>query len=417
MFAALGDTPGAPARREGDVGAALGRAATRLDAIYTVPYQAHATMEPLNCTAWVRSDGCDIWTGTQAQDATQQTAAGITGLPPESIKVHTTLLGGGFGRRFEQDFVAEAVEISKALGGPVKLVWTREDDIQHDFYRPVTWNRLSGGLDDRGLPVAWTHRIVGHSIMSRAFASRVKGGIDPSSIEGAYNIPYSIPNIQVDYVMKESGVPVGFWRSVGSSQNAFITECFLDELAAAAGRDPYELRRALLDRAPRHRAVLELAATKAGWGHPLPAGRHRGIAVHESFGSFVAQVAEVSVSPEGRVRVHRVVCATDCGIVVNPDTTEAQMEGAIVFGLTATLKGAITIKHGRVEQSNFHDYPMLRIDEMPAIEVYIVPSAEAPGGVGEPGTPPIAPAVANAIFAATGKRIRKLPILPDDLRA
>ncbi len=296
------------------------------------------------------------------------------------------------------------------------MIWTREDDTQHDFYRPATYNRLSAALDGAGNPTAWTHRIVGPSIMSRVFPNRVKNGIDPTSVEGAANIPYAIPNIHVDYVMMDIGVPVGFWRSVGSSQNAFITECFVDELAAAAKIDPYEFRRRLLGGAPRHRAVLELAAEKAGWGKPLAQGRARGIAVAESFGSFVAEVAEVSVSKDGEVMVHRVVCAVDCGTVVNPNTVEAQMESGIVYGLTATLKGEITIKDGRVEQSDFPDYPLLRIDEMPTVEVHILKSAEPPGGVGEPGTPPIAPAVANAVFDATGKRIRKLPIRAEDLK-
>jgi isoquinoline 1-oxidoreductase beta subunit len=391
-------------------------AAQKLDAVYEVPYLAHAPMEPMNCTAHVRKDGCDVWVPTQGQTRTQQTAAKITGLRPESIKVHTMLLGGGFGRRYEQDFVADAVQISQVIGKPVKVIWSREDDMQHDFYRPATYNRLAAGLDAQGMPIAWTHRIVGPSIMSRLWPKLVQDGKDLTSIEGAANVPYAIPHVQVDYIMRETGIPVGPWRSVGSSQNAFITECFLDEIAAAGGKDPYELRRQLLSKAPRHKAVLELAASQAGWGQPLPEGRFRGIAVHESFGSYVAEVAEVSVASDGNVRVHRVVCAVDCGMVVNPNTVEAQMEGGIIYGLTAALKGAITIDQGRVQQSNFHDYQMLRMNEMPAIAVHILPSTEAPGGVGEPGVPPIAPAVANAIFAATGKRIRQLPIRAEELK-
>lgn len=416
-FQEAAQRPGAVARNEGNAAKAMASAAKTWEAVYQVPYLAHATMEPMTCTAHVRKDICEVWVPTQNQTGVQKVAAAITGLPPEAVKVHTTYLGGGFGRRSEQDFVADAVQIAKAVGAPVKVIWTREDDTQHDFYRPATYNRLGAALDDAGNPTAWTHRIVGPSIMSRVFPDRVKNGIDPTSVEGAANIPYAIPNIHVDYVMMDVGVPVGFWRSVGSSQNAFITECFIDELAAAAKADPYEFRHRLLSNAPRHRAVLELAAEKAGWGQPLAPGRARGIAVAESFGGFVAEVAEVSVSKEGAVRVHRVVCAVDCGTVVNPDTVEAQMEGGIVYGLTAALKGEITIKDGRVEQSNFHDYPLLRIDEMPAVEVHILKSAEPPGGVGEPGTPPIAPAVANAVFAATGKRIRRLPVRAEDLKA
>ncbi len=416
MFEELTTQPGPVARNQGDALASLEGAAIRLDAVYEVPYLHHATMEPMTCTAQVRPDGCDVWVGTQWQDGTQNTAAKVASLSPGDVRVHTTLLGGGFGRRFEQDFVAETVAIAKAVRAPVKLIWSREDDTRHGFYRPTTFNRLSGGLNGDGMPIAWTHRIIGSSIAARAFPALIQNGIDGTSIEGAANIPYAIPNIRVESTMKETGIPVGFWRSVGSSQNAYITECFLDELAAAGGKDPYALRRLLLPPTSRHRAVLELAATKAGWGTPLPPGRHRGIAAAESFGSWVAQVAEVSVSPAGDVRVHRVVCAVDCGIVVNPDTVEAQMEGAIAFGLTAALRGEITIDKGRVQQSNFHDYPMLRINEMPVVEVHTVPSTEPPGGVGEPGVPPVAPAVINAIFAATGKRLRSLPITKHDLK-
>ncbi|MBI1722541.1 MAG: xanthine dehydrogenase family protein molybdopterin-binding subunit [Gemmatimonadetes bacterium] len=410
LYADLARNPGAVARHEGDAAAALASAARRVEATYEVPYLAHATMEPMNCTAHVRRDGCDIWAPTQFQTASQGKAAEITGLRPETIAVHTTMLGGGFGRRAELDFVSDAVETSKAVGAPVKVIYSREDDIQHDYYRPATYNSLAGALDDGGWPVAWTHRIVGPSIFSRIFPQFVRNGIDDSSVEGAANLPYAIPNILVDYVMRETGVPVGFWRSVGNSQNAFIKESFLDELAAAGGKDPVELRRRLLANQPRHLGVLELAASRAGWGSPLPAGRARGIAVHESFGSYVAEVAEVSVAADGTPTVHRVVCAVDCGTVVNPLTVEAQMESGIVYGLSAALHGEITIDRGRVVQSNFHDYAPLRMSEVPRVEVHIVPSTEAPGGVGEPGTPPIAPAVCNAIFSATGRRIRRLPI-------
>lgn len=416
MYKESAEQPGLVVRTEGDITQSLTGAAKRLEAVYEVPYLAHAPMEPMNCTAHVREDGCDVWVPTQGQTRAQQTAAKITGLRPEAVKVHTTLLGGGFGRRYEQDFVADAVQIAKLVGKPVKVIWSREDDMQHDFYRPATYNRLTAGIDAQGMPIVWTHRIVGPSIISRLWPERVQNGKDFTSIEGAANVPYAILNMQVDYVMKETGIPVGFWRSVGSSQNAFITECFFDEVAVAAGKDPYELRRQFLEKSPRHKAVLELAATKAGWGQPLPEGRFRGIAVHESYGSYVVEVAEVSVADDGNVHVHRVVCAVDCGMVVNPNTIQAQMEGGIVYGLTAALKGAITIDKGRVQQSNFHDYQMLRMNEMPTIEVHILPSAAAPGGVGEPGVPPIAPAVANAIFAATGKRIRQLPIRAEELK-
>ncbi len=416
IFADAAEKAAAVARKEGDAPAALASAAKKIEAAYEVPFLAHATMEPMNCTADVREEGCDIYAPTQFQTFVQMTGAKITGLKPEQVRVHTTYLGGGFGRRSEQDFIAEAVEASKAAGVPVQVTWTREDDMQHDFYRPAAHSRLAAGLDAEGWPIAWTARIVGPSIMSRFFPSMVKNGLDRSSVEGAADLAYAIPNLFVDYVMQEAGVPVGFWRSVGNSQNAFVSECFLDEVAHAGGKDPFELRRRLLKNAPRQLRVLEVAAEKAGWGQPLPAGRARGIAVVESFASYVAEVAEVSVDRSARtVRVHRVICAIDCGKVVNPDTVAAQMEGAIVYGLTAALKGAITIDRGRVQQSNFHDYEMVRIDETPKIEVHIVPSNEAPGGVGEPGTPPIAPAVCNAIFAATGRPIRRLPIRAEDL--
>ena len=407
---------GAIARKDGDVETALAGAAKKIEAAYEVPFLAHATMEPMNCAADVRTDGCDIYAPTQFQTFTQNTGAKITGLKPEQVRVHTTFLGGGFGRRAEQDFIAEAVEISKGAGAPVLVTWSREDDVQHDFYRPAAYSKLVGGLDADGWPIAWKSRIVGPSIMSRFFPGSVKNGIDETSIEGQANSKYAIPNFLVEYVLTETGVPVGFWRSVGNSHNGYITECFVEELAKASGKDSFEFRRKLLANASRHRGVLELAAQKAGWGTPPPAGRTRGIAMVESFGSFVAEVAEVSVNRKsGEVKVHRVVCAVDCGRHVNPDIIAAQMEGGIVYGLTAALKGQITIDKGRVRQSNFHDYEMVRMNEMPNVEVHIVPSNEAPGGVGEPGTPPIAPAVCNAIFAATGKPIRRLPIRAADL--
>lgn len=415
-FAELAKKPGAMARNDGDAAGVLARAARKIEAVYELPYLAHAAMEPMNCTADVRRDGCDIWVGTQAQTNTQETAARITGLASSTIKVHTTFLGGGFGRRGPTDVVAEAVQISKTVGAPVKVVWTREDDIQHDFYRPANYCYLAAALDDAGMPIAWMHRIVGPSLMAHMNPEAFKGGVDRTSVEGAANLPYRIPNIQVDYVLEDPGIPVGFWRSVGNSINAFVVESFLDEIAAVSGKDPYQLRIQLLDQAPRHRRVVEFAAEIAGWGKPLPQGRTRGIALCFSFGSYVAEVAEISLSTQGDVRVHRVVCAADCGSIVNPNTVEAQIEGAMVWGLTAALRGEITIRNGRVEQSNFHDYRMARMNEMPAVEVHIVPSPEPPGGAGEPGAPPIAPAIGNAIFAAVGKRIRRLPIRPEDLR-
>jgi isoquinoline 1-oxidoreductase beta subunit len=396
-------------RDDGNVNKAIGSANKSIDAVYEVPYLAHACMEPMNCTAHVREDGCDIWVPTQGQTRTHNTAMQLTGLPAEKVHVHTTFLGGGFGRRSEQDFVTDAIETSKAVGAPVKVMWTREDDMQHDYYRPATYNRLTATLDDNGMPNAWRHRIAAPSISARDAKGREDNGSDWSATEGALHLPYAIPNIQVSYARVNTAVPVGYWRSVASSQNAFLTECFLDEVAATGGKDPYQLRRELLRDQPRYRGVLELAASKAGWDTPPPAGRFRGIAVAASFASFVAQVAEISID-RGRIRVHRVVCAIDCGMIVNPDTIAAQMESGIIYGLTAALKGEISIAEGRAQQSNFDDYPLLTLEECPEIEVHIMPSTAKPGGVGEPGTPPIAPAVANAVFAATGKPIRRLPI-------
>ncbi len=419
-YADMASGPGLVARSDGQAQDALQAASRRLEAVYQLPYLAHAAMEPLNCVADVRPDRCDVWTGTQFQTIDQQAAARITGLPPEAVHIHTTFLGGGFGRRANprSDFVTMAVETSKAVGKPVKLIWTREDDTRGGYYRPMSYSRLAAGIDADGNPVAWTHRLVSESIMKGTpFEAFIQEGIDGTSVEGAADIPYAIPNQLVDYHPVDNGVPVLWWRSVGHSFTAFVVESFLDEVAAAGGRDPLELRLALLKDQPRHRAVLELAARKAGWGKPLPAGRGLGLALHQSFKSIVAEVAEVSVADDGRPRVHRVVCAVDCGLAVDPDNIRAQMESAVVFGLSAALHGAITFENGRVKQSNFHDYPPLRMNEMPKVEVHILVSDADLGGIGEPGTPPIAPAVCNAIHAATGKRIRRLPIDPEILRS
>jgi isoquinoline 1-oxidoreductase beta subunit len=419
-YARIAVTPGIIARKEGNPDLAYDGAARRLTAEYNVPYLAHATMEPLNCTVDLRKDGCDIWTGTQSQTGDRNAAARVAGLKPEQVKLHTTFLGGGFGRRANPhaDFVVSAMEVAKLAERPVKVVWSREDDMRGGYYRPLWYDRLTAGLDARGNLVAWRHTIVGQSIITgTAFEEgMVKNGIDATSVEGALDIPYAIPNLLVDLHSPRLGVPVQWWRSVGHSHNAFVVESFLDEVAHAAGKEPLEFRIALLVDKPRHRGVLELAAAKAGWGSPLQSGDGRGIAVHESYGSYVANVAEVSVDAKGKVRVHRVVCAVDCGRYVNPDIIVAQMESGIVFGLSAALYGEITLKNGRVEQSNFHDYPVLRISEMPQVEVHIVTSGEKQGGVGEPGVPCIAPAVANAIFAASGQRVRRLPIRGEELQ-
>ena len=407
---------GAIARKDGDADAAMGAAAKKVEAVYEVPFLAHATMEPMNCTADVRADGCDIYAPTQFQTFSQMTGAKLAGLKPEQVRVHTTYLGGGFGRRAEQDFIIEAVELSKAVGAPVQVTWSREDDMRHDFYRPSVMVKLWAGFDGSGKPTALKSRIVGPSIMSRFFPGSVKNGLDDTATEGIATLKYDVPNFLVEYLLTEPGVPVGFWRSVGNSHNGYIAECFVEEMARAAGKDSFEFRRGLLSKDTRQRGVLELAAEKAGWGKPLPAGRYQGIAVVESFGSYVAEVAEISIDRKAKtVEVHRVVAAVDCGRHVNPETIRAQIEGGIVYGLTAALKGEITIANGRVEQANFNDYDVVRINESPQIEVHIVESNDGPGGIGEPGTPPIAPAVCNAIFAATGKPVRRLPIRPADL--
>lgn len=409
----LAQWPGAVARRDGDVDQGLSGAAQTLEAEFEVPYLAHAPMEPLNCVARVTADGCDIWTGAQLQTMDQRNAAAALGIPPERVRIHTLYAGGSFGRRGnpKSDYIVEGVHIAKQMGVPVKTIWTREDDIRGGYYRPCYLHTLKGGLDAQGLPVAWKHRIVGQSIVAGTpFAGMIKDGVDHTSVEGAANLPYAIPNLYVDLHSPQQTVPPLWWRSVGSTHTAFVTEVFLDELAHAAGADPVEFRRKLLKDHPRHLGVLNLAADKAGWGKPLPKGWGRGVAVHESFNSYVAEVAEVSVNADGEFKVERVVCAVDCGTAVTPDVIEAQMEGGIGFGLAAALHSAITIKDGHAEQSNFDDYVILRMREMPRVEVHIVTSDAPPTGVGEPGVPPVAPAVANAVFAATGKRIRKLPM-------
>jgi len=414
LLAGRAAQPGAIGRKEGDVAAGLASAAKKIEAEYEVPFLAHATMEPQNCTAHARADRCDVWAPTQNQTNTQAIAAMITGLDPKAVFVHTTFLGGGFGRRFETDFVAEAVEISKAIGGPVKVTWSREDDIQHDYYRTASHAHFTAGLDADGWPVVWVNTIACPSLMARF--GPLKDNFDRRSVEICDSVPYAIPNILVDYQLADVGIPIGFWRSVGASQNGFFLESFIDEIAAAGKKDPYALRRRLLAKSPRHLAALETAAEKAGWGAPLPADRFRGIAVVSSYFGYVAQVIEISVDRKARtLKVRRVVCALDCGRIVNPASIDAQVKSSVVYGLTAALRGAITIERGRVLQKNFNDYQVLRIHEMPVVDVHIIPSEEAPTGAGEFTLPPVAPALCNAIFAATGNRVRRLPIHPEDL--
>ncbi|AJY10288.1 xanthine dehydrogenase family protein molybdopterin-binding subunit [Burkholderia dolosa] len=414
----LAERPGTSARKDGDADAAIAGAARKVSATYEFPYLAHAPMEPLDAVVRLTPQRCEIWAGDQFQTVDQANAAQVAGLKPEQVQIHTLYAGGSFGRRANawSDYVVEAVSIAKALGAdgkPVKLQWTREDDIQGGFYRPMYFHKLDAGLTADGRLVGWRHRIVGQSILAGTPFEKVmvKNGIDATSVEGAANLPYAVPNVSVELTTTKVGVPVLWWRVVGSSHTAYAVEAFIDEAAHAAGKDPYAFRRDLLAKEPRMRAVLDLAAQKAGWdpAKPLPKGRGRGIAVAEAFKSYVAQVAEVSVDADGNVKVERVVCAVDCGIAINPDIVAAQMEGGIGFGLGAALHSAITLKDGQVEQRNFDGYHVLRMAEMPKVEVHIVPSADAPTGVGEPGVAPIGPAVANAIFAATGKRHYVLP--------
>ena len=413
-YAQLAEQPGKVARNDGDATAAIKGAAKSFDRVFETPFLAHATMEPMNCTADVQADRCDVWVPTQGQTASQQAAMAASGLPIDKVHIFTTYLGGGFGRRGEADFVTDAVETSKAVGKPVKVVWTREDDMQHDFYRPVTYVRMSAAVDASGKPLAYQMRMVQQSLMKR-IGGLPPNGVDFISVDGAANLPYDIPNIRIEYTESDPGIPFGFWRSVGASVNGFVVEGFIDELAAVAGEDPFEFRRKRLSKHPRHKAVLELVAEKSGWGKPLAQGHARGIALMECFGSIVGQVAEVSVT-NGAVKIHKMWCAVDTGWVINPDTIKAQMEGGTLYGLSAALNGEITIQNGRVVQRHFNDYKVLRMNEAPEVETHIVASAEEPGGIGEPSTALAAGALVNAIAAATGKRIYKLPIRAEQLR-
>jgi isoquinoline 1-oxidoreductase beta subunit len=409
-LAAASQHGGAVARKEGDVGRAFGDAKSRVDAVYQQPFLAHATMEPVNCTVHVRGDACEIWLGSQVPTRVVDAAVAVTGLSADRIIVHNHLIGGGFGRRLETDMVTQAVKVGKQVSTPVKVLWTREEDIQHDMYRPYYYDTISAGLDANGKPIAWQHRIVGSSIMARFAPPAFRNGLDPDAVEVASDLPYDLPNQLVDYVRQEPhAVPTAFWRGVGPTRGTFVVESFIDELAAQAKIDPVKYRQDLLGKTPRALNVLNTATQAANWGSAMPKGQGRGVSVMHAFGSFFAIVVEVAVD-QGEVAVKRVVCAVDCGMVVNPNTIEAQVQGGIIFGITAALYSEITIKDGRVEQNNFTDYRMLRIDQTPGIEVHIVKSTEAPGGIGEPGTAALAPALANAIFAATGKRLRQLPV-------
>jgi isoquinoline 1-oxidoreductase beta subunit len=411
-------TQGVVAKDEGNAAGAIAKAATKLDAIYEMPFLSHAPMEPVNCLLHVRSDGAEVWTGTQVPVRTQNAVARVTGLPPGSIVINNLLSGGAFGRRLDIDMIEIAAGIAKQVPYPVKVVWTREEDIQHDFYRPYYYDRVSAGLDAQGKIVGWTHRVTGSSVMARWLPPGFKNGMDPDAVEGAAETPYEVPATFVDYVRAEPpGLGTGWWRGVGPTHNVFVVESFVDELAAAAKQDPVAFRRSMLDKNPRALAVLNLAAEKSGWGKPLPAGHGRGVTLQFAFGSYVAAVLEVEVTGQGEVLPHHAWVAIDCGLVVNPDTVEAQIQGGFILGLGTALYNEITLADGRVEQSNFHDYRSLRINEAPMIEVFQVRNQEKPGGVGETGTAAAAPALGNAIFAATGRRLRRLPFGTGQLQA
>jgi isoquinoline 1-oxidoreductase subunit beta len=400
---------GVVAKSVGDIAKGLTQG-ERVDGEYELPFLAHATMEPLNCTVHVTPDSCQVWTGSQVISRVQEYAAKAAGLPLEKVKAYNHLLGGGFGRRLEADMVAAAVRIGKQVDGPVKVVWTREEDIQHDIYRPVYRDVISATLSG-GKIAAWKYRIAGSSIMARWYPPVFQNGIDIDAVDSAVDNPYDIPNFQVEYVRAEPpAVPTGFWRGVGPNNNVFATECFMDELARKAGADPIAFRIGMLDKTPRLKAALQLVAEKSGWGQPLPARAGRGVCAQPSFGSFIATVVEAEVDEHGEVHLRRVTSAVDTGIAVNPDTIAAQLQGGLIFGLTAALWGEVTIERGRVRQSNFNDYRMLRIDEVPKIDVHVIKSGEDPGGIGETGTTAGPPALRNAIYAATGVALRRLPI-------
>ncbi len=410
LFAERAKQQGAVGQKEGDCEKAFAESFNKIDALYEMPFISHSPLEPMNCLADVKAGSCEIWVGSQNPQAAQTSAANILKIPKEKVTVHLTLLGGGFGRRLVNDFVEEAVKISQAAGAPVKLFWTREDDMQHDLYRPASQHVLSGAVDKSGKLLAWKHRVVAPSITGQREPGRIIGGLDKSALNCAIDMPYAIPHLLVDYVMANTAVPIGAWRSVYASQNVFVVESFLDELAALAKKDPVAFRLEMLDKTPRMKKLVETVAEKSGWRQKLPPGHGRGVACSFCFGSYAAEIAEVSLE-KGRLRVHKIDVAVDCGLAVAPNTLEAQVEGAVALALTAVLKGEITFAKGRTEQGNFDAYPILTIEEMPKVAVHIVNSHEPLGGIGEPPLPPVAPAVANALFAVTGQRVRKLPII------